>query len=397
MQDTEPTQLTLQNRATLSQRPPRIGLWLVVLASLFIIGLLAVMYYLGATEDGKPIDWNALIARLLAKVQENWFKGLLAALAIFASVVQMFYFVTARHRERLVLDELGIRYVSPLPKALQFIMPSWSFQWSGIRRAEFKANAYTKRPEFVTVVFHTGFRNRTIRPYMWVDATDFQPPSWKEQLRLTPPKIEEIVTEVMHSPVMRFIQARSHIKLAPLNLQRLKPFALEKNPVALAFVALFFVSIIYAFVDTLIFNAESYASQPFYPVYVTAGLTLSLIALLLLRGAKVPITESVVVAVLTGAAFGAALYPGLLRVNQFTDTEGLQTYKYKMIEPAHFIPEQDGLPELKFPDRHREFWSQYDPDTTQEFELRNGGLGFYQINMKPIYNRIQDYYEQTSP
>lgn len=397
MQDTVPTQLILQNRATLSQRPPRIGLWLVVLTILTIIGLLAVMSYLGATEDGKFIDWNALIAKLLAKAQENWFKGLLAAFAIFASGLQMFYFVTARHRERLVLDELGISYVSPLPNALQFIKPSWWFQWIGIRRAEFKPNAYTKRPEFVTIVFHTGLRKRTIRPYMWVDATDFQPPSWKEQLRLTPPKIEEIVAEVMNSPVMQFIQARPHIKLAPLSLQRLKPFALEKNPVALAFVAVFFVSILYAFADTFIFNAENYTSQPFYLVYVTGGLTLSLIALLLLRGAKVPVTESLVVAVLTGVAFGAALYPGLLRANQLTDTGGLQTYEYKMIEPAYFVHEQDGPPELKFPERHREFWSQYDPGSTQEFELRKGGLGFYQINMKPIYDRIRNYYEQTSP
>jgi hypothetical protein len=175
MQNTVPTQLVLQNRATLSQRPPRIGLWLVVLAILPIIGLLAVMYYLGATEDGKSIDWNTLIAKLLAKAQENWFEGLLAALAIFASVLQMFYFVTARHRERLVLGELGISYVSSLPKALQFIMPSWSFQWSAIRRAEFKTNAYTKRPEFVTVVFHAGLRKRTIRPYMWVAPTFSRP------------------------------------------------------------------------------------------------------------------------------------------------------------------------------------------------------------------------------
>ncbi len=394
MQDTVPTQLILQNRATLSQRPPRIGLWLVVLAILPIFGLLAVMYYLGAAEDGKSIDWNALVAKLLAKAQENWFEVLLAALAIFASVLQMFYFVTARHRERLILDELGIRYVSPLPKALQFTMPSWSFQWSEIRRAEFKTNAYTKRPEFVTVVFHTGFRKRTIRPYMWINAADFQPPSWKERLQLTSPKIDGIVAEVMNSLVVRFIQARSHIKLVPLNLHQLKPFALEKNPVTLAFVTVFFVSILYAFADTFIFNVESYTSQPFYPVYVTGGLTLSLIALLILRGAKVPITESLVVAVLTGGAFGAALYPGLLRANQLTDREGLHSYQYTMIEPAYFVSEQDGLPELRFPTRHGEFWSQYDPGSTQEFELRKGGLGFYQINMKPIYNRIQDYYEQ---
>jgi hypothetical protein len=394
MQDRVPSKLVLQNRATLSQRPPRIGLWLVVLAIVPIIGLLAVMYYLGAAEDGKSIDWNALIAKLLAKAQEDWFELLLVGLAIVASVVQLFYFVMARHRERLVLDELGIRYVSPLPKALQFIMPSWSFQWSEVRRAEFKTNTYTQLPALVSAVFHTGLRKRAIRPYMWVDATDFQAPSWKKQVGLTRPKPEEVATEVMNSPVMQFLQAQPHIKLAPLSADQLKPFALGKNPMALGFVAMFFIASIYALVDALFLNTETYATQPLYPIYAAGGLATALIAVWLMRAAEVPITESLAVAVLTGGAFGAALYPGLLRVNELTDTRGLQTYEYKMIEAGYFVPEQGGPPELRFPEPHREFWAQYAPGSKQAFELRKGGLGFYQIDMKPISNRIHDYYEQ---
>lgn len=395
MQDTMPAQLLLQNRALLGPGSPRIGLWFAVATILPLMGLVAVIFYLGATGDGKPIDWNQLITKMMAKAGEDWFELFLAGLALFAAILQILYLGVARNRERLLLNELGMSYVSPMPKALQFIHPSWSLQWSQLRHAEFKTNVYAKRPELVTVVLHAGLGKRAIRPYMWVDAANFQPPPWKKQVRLTPPKMEEqeIVTEVMNSPVMRFIKARPHIKLAPLSLQQLKPFALEKNPVALGFVALFFASITYAFFDGVIFIAESYPGQPFYPVYVTAGLMISLAAALLLRGAKVPIMETIVVAVLSGGAFGAALYPGLLRINQLTDTEGLQTYEYKMIKPAYFVPEQDGLPELRFSARHREFWSQYPPGSTQEFELRKGGLGFYQINMTPIYDRMRNYYE----
>ncbi len=391
-----PAQLVLQNRATLSQGFPRIGLWLALAAILPVIGFVALILYLSASGDGKPVDWSALITKLIAKAGEDWFELLGAALAILGAALQILYLAASRHRERLLLDELGISYVSPLPKAVQFIHPSWSLQWSNVRRAEFNTNAYAKRPELISVVFHTGLRKRAIRPYMWVDAANFQPPPWRRQVRIAPPKAEEMVAEVMNSPVMRFVQGRPHIKLAPLSLDRLKPFALERNPVALGFVALFFLSIVYAIVDALILNAETYAGEPFLSVYVAAGLTVGLAAALLLRGAKVPITETVVVAVLTGAAFGAALYPGLLRANQLTDTEGLRTYEYKMIAPANFVPEQEGLPELHFPARHREFWSQYEPGSVQEFELRKGGLGFYQINMKPIYDRIRNYYEQRS-
>jgi hypothetical protein len=394
MQKTVPSKLVLQNRATLSQRPPRIGLWLVVLVIVPVLGLLAVMYYLGAAEDGKSIDWNTLAAKLLAKAQEDWFELLLVGLAMIASVAQVFYFVMAQHRERLVLDELGMRYVSPLPKALQFIMPSWTFQWSEVRRAELKTNMVGQRPEFVTVVFHTGLRKQTVRPYLWVDAANFQPPSWKKQVGLTRPKPEEVAAQVMSSPVMQFLQAQPHIKLAPLSIDQLKPFALGKNPVALGFVALFFVSGTYAFVDALFLNTETYATGPLYPVYVAGGLAMTLIGVWLMRAAEVPIMETVAVAVLTGGAFGAALYPGLLRVNELTDPAGLQNYEYTMKAPVYFVPEQEGLPELRFPERHREFWAQYTLGSKHEFELRKGGLGFYQIDMKPISDRIQDYYEQ---
>lgn len=397
MQDRVPAKLVLQNRATLSQRPPRIGLLLVVLAIVPLIAILAVLYYLGAAENGKSIDWSAFVAKMLAKAQEGWLELLLVGLAIIASTAQMFYFVMAQHREKLVLDELGLRYVSPLPRALQFIMPSWSFQWSEIRRAEFKTNTLAQRPEFVTVAFHAGLRKRTIRPYMWVDAANFQPPSWKKQVGLTRPKPEEVIAEVMNSPVMQFLEAQPHIKLAPLRADQLRPFALAKNPVALGFVAVFFIAGTYAFADALFLNTETYATQPPYPLYVAGGLTIALIGVWVMRAAAVPITESLVVAVLTGGAFGAALYPGLLRINELTDTAGLQSYEYEMIEPAYFVPEQEGSPELRFPERHREFWAQYAPGSRHKFEMRKGGLGFYQIDMRPIYDRIRDYYEKKRP
>ena len=394
MPDSGSAKLVLQNRATLSHRPPRIGLWLVVLGIVPLIAILAVLYYLGAAENGKSINWSAFIAKLLVKAQEGWLELLLVGLAIVASTAQMFYFVMAQHRERLLLDELGLRYVSPLPKVLQFINPSWAFQWSEVRRTEFKTTMAGQQPGLVAVVFHTGLRRRTIRPYLWVDATHFEPPSWKKRVGVTRPKPEEVMAELMNSPVMQFLQAQAHIKLAPLSVDQLKPFALSKNPVALGFVTVFFISSTYAVADALFLNTETYATEPLYPIYVTAGLTIALLGVWLMRAAEVPIIEALVVATLTGGAFGAALYPGLLRINELTDTAGLQTYEYTMIEPAYFVPEQEGLPELRFPERHREFWAQHTPASRHAFELRKGGLDFYQIDMRPVYDRIRDYYEK---
>ena len=124
-----------------------------------------------------------------------------------------------------------------------------------------------------------------------------------------------------------------------------------------------------------------------------AGIALCVVGQQWMRRARVPTAESIAVAVLAGAAFGAALYPGLLRINAPTDTEGLTVHEYRMTAPSHFAPVREGLPLVDFPERHAEFWSSQPAGTIEKFELRKGGLGFYQINMRPIYDRIESFYQ----
>jgi hypothetical protein len=393
MQSKAPTQLVLQNRATVGHRSQRVGLLFMAAVVLLLFAIAVILLYLTAAKSGKPVDWHALLTKSLSKLQEDYVRLFLFAFAILGSVLQIFYIVLARRWERLKLDELGISYVSPLPKSLQFLHPSWSLQWSQIQRIEFKPRTYTGRSELVTLVFRTGLRERSLRPCMWVDAATYRSPPLKKQLHLGRPKPEEVLARVSDSAVIQFIRTHTHLTVESPDLRKIKPYALESNPVALAFVALFFVSLAYAFIDALILNPESYVAQPPYGVYVLGGLTVSAIAVWLMRRVEVPIAESVVVAVLTGTAFGALLYPGLLRINQLTDSEGLHSYEYRMVRPCYFVSERQGLPELQFPNRHREFWSQYDSGAIEEFELRKGGLDFYQINMKPIYERIENYYK----
>jgi hypothetical protein len=394
MQSKIPTQLVLQNRATIGHRSQRVGLLFVSAAVLVLFAVALVLLYLTAAKSGKPVDWQALLTKSLRKLQEDYTQLFFFAFAILGSVLQILYIVLARRWERLELDELGISYVSPLPKALQFLRPGWSLQWSQIQRIDFKRKTLTGRPELVTLVLRTGLQQRSLRPYMWVDAATYQPSPLKKELQLGRPKPEEVIARVSDSAVIQFLWTHTHLKVELPELSKIKPYALEKNPVALAFVALFFVSSAYAFIDAMILNPERYVAQPPYGIYILGGLSLGVVAVWLMRRAQVPIAESVAVAVLTGAAFGAVLYPGLLRINQLTDNEGLHSYEYRMVRPCYFVPTRDGLPELQFPERHREFWSQYDPGVVEKFELRKGGLEFYQINMKPIYERIETYYKR---
>jgi len=171
-------------------------------------------------------------------------------------------------------------------------------------------------------------------------------------------------------------------------------YALEESKTCVVVVILFFVFLAYALLDGVVFNTERYAEGPFYEVYLVGSLVFAGAAFALQRRADVPRTENLGVSILAGAAFGAALYVGLLRINELTDAEGLVKYEYRMTQLASFAPVQDGLPELRFSKHERKFWSSYELGQVETFELRKGGLDFYQIDMRPVRERMRNFYEQ---
>ena len=52
---------------------------------------------------------------------------------------------------------------------------------------------------------------------------------------------------------------------------------------------------------------------------------------------------------------------------------------------------EESVPDLVF-DISSEYWDQYAPGDTKSFELRFGGLGFYQVNMVPVYAEQRAFY-----
>jgi len=372
----------------------RLGLWFAVIAIMITASVVVFVVWF-SSASGKPVDWEAIAAKFLTKVSEDWFEPVAMVLGIVAVFIQFYYFSLAQRHERLTVTGLGISYVSPLPAAIRFLLPSWSLQWSQVRRVELKLNPLGPRPELVELIFHAGNQRRSVKPFVWVDAATYQPPSWKDNFRhrVRALKADATLIEVMNSRLVQFVQSLPQIKIETPDPNNVRPYALEKNPVALGLVILFFVFVVYALADTLVVGYESYVETPYYELYVLAGIALCVVGQQWMRRARVPTAESIAVAVLAGAAFGAALYPGLLRINQLTDTEGLTLYEYRMTAPSHFAPLREGLPLVDFPERHAEFWSSQPAGTIEKFELRKGGLGFYQINMRPIYDRIESFYQ----
>ena len=107
--------------------------------------------------------------------------------------------------------------------------------------------------------------------------------------------------------------------------------------------------------------------------------------------AQVPRIETLGLSLLLGGAVGFALYPGVLCLNEATDTEGLRTCEYRLTEYVVFSPVDPDLPVLRFPGQ-ADYWRRFRLGTMHSFELRKGGLGFYQVNMQPVHARMREYY-----
>jgi hypothetical protein len=304
-------------------------------------------------------------------------------------LLQSGYVLLARGRERLLVDEVGICYVSPLPEFLQALRPSWRLQWSQIRQARVETSKMSSL--FLILKLDAGLVQRKIAPFQWVVA-DHEPigPVDPRKWRSLDP--EAIRSLLQLSPITQNL-ARANIEL---NLDTLHSsvstlFALEENPSTLLALVLFFGFGSYALIDGAFLIQEIYAERPFYEFYAVTGILLTITVGVWLLRAQVPRAESLTLAALVGAGFAVALYPGLLRINAISDPSGLQKYAYVLESNRTFGAVGVGLPTLRFK-RDREYWAQFEFGSIHHFELRKGGLGFYQLNMAPVYAAMKEFY-----
>jgi hypothetical protein len=389
-----PDRLELRQRMFLLSRTQRWALWTLGLfmTVLLVAGFLLVLYKMPEHERGSA----ALLSALWVKLVSNPLDTIINTLMLVAAVLQLVYLRLAQQRERLILTRTGIEYRSPLPDALQALRPSWSLTWGQIRTAALQGMRRAREPRGVALQLDSGLRKVKLFPFQWVDPAQCQPISpWAEMHKLGKASPDEIIARVEDSAVLRYIAA-----VAPqLSPQHTVPtdlgFALEKNPRALAVVITFFVLFFYALGDTFFFNHEIYADQPPYRFFIAAGILAAVAAALWMRRALVPVAETLGVALLFGAALGAAAYPGALRANAFTDVDGLQRYEYQLTPELVLSPLAAGLPILAFPS-YADYWSSFKAGSVHTFELRRGGLGFYQLNMLPVEAALREYYEAQS-
>lgn len=386
-----PERLELRQRMYIVSPTQRRALWVsgVLFLALVALGLFLLFRSLP--------HGDRIAAAMLDGVRKKFVAHPLDALGhslIFVALIPYsLYLFLAIRRERLILTPAGIEYRSPLPAALQGLRPGWSIAWGQIRSVTLKSLLYGRGPQVVSLELDAGSRKVKLYPYQWVDPNHYQPLSpWREKQRLQRATPEEIANAIYSSEILRYLAAVVP-QLVPPREQKFASayFALEKNPRSLAVVIAFFVLLFYALGDTFVIGHETYAAAPPYNLFIATGVLAALAAALWMRRGQVPLPETLMVALLFGGTFGAAGYPGALRLNALTDSDGLRTYQYRLTRERQFEPLAQGLPTLAFP-QYYEYWAQFETGSLHEFELRKGGLGFYQLDMRPVNEALHDFY-----
>jgi hypothetical protein len=302
----------------------------------------------------------------------------------------------ANRNERLILTPMGIRYVSAFPEPFDLLLPGWFVRWDQVMNARLDPPRFGLEPGLSVLTLATRTHKRRLRPYVWVN-----PDTWKRVIKrrfgfpVQPDKAEQLES-VINADLVKYVQ--SHIPGMEMTIGAGKAaagkqlFRLESNPWSGGMSVALVVLLGYALVDTFILKTEVFAGEPPVEIYAAGGLLVAAAAALLLVRARLPLYVCILLPAMLGLAFAAAAHPALLRINQLTDTSGLAAYSYVRQADGRYLPEDVGPPPVSM-DYPPEYWAQFSPGSTHQFELRKGGLGFWQLSEVPLKEAYYDYFE----
>lgn len=394
--------LVLKQRQFQSTRGQRLTATIAVVLFLAVVLWLLNVAFENPFGDLDRAAFAKLLHKLAERSREAPARFLLDQaelfLVVIAAILHLWYFRRASSYERLTLDRTGIRYRSPLPQAIRALQPDWSLPWSQVRAARIVVPKGLYHPNLVALELDAAPKKRKLFVLRWVAADAAatpspQPGSWRERLFAgsgTKRDVERTLREVEESPLVRYAK-EAGVKVTTDPARGVgSGFALESNRHAIAGAALVITLLLYAVVDLAV-DEEVYALSPPFALFAVAGALVALAGMRWFASAGLPRAETLGLSLLLGGAFGFALYPGALRINAATDSEGLRPYDYRLTGYVVFSPLDARIPELSFP-RDADYWGQFKLGTVFPFELRKGGLGFWQVNMAPVHAKMHGYF-----
>jgi hypothetical protein len=294
-------------------------------------------------------------------------------------------------RMRVIINESGIQFKSGLTNGMKLLVPDWSFRWNELQDTSWKLVP----GQYIAsrLLFHTQQKTYRISPWHWVVAgarVDRYFPKRrysKEQAGSVMRRTAVLEWVRKKFPGYRddsFYQARQSAINLDFDGGDVTPLT--------AIVAVIFVALVFTFIIEIYFSAnEFYADYVPYQLIGLSALFGFLIVHLALRHFEPERKNSALYALLFALGIGLAAYPLLARVNAWTDTAGLQGYEYRLDTDYVWRATEPGTPDLDMYLSGSRWWREFHPGDSYTFELRRGGLGFWQVNMSPVYKAQRRY------
>lgn len=351
------------------------GKWLLIGPPLVLLALPAVVISLLLD----PEKVFAFYAELLSR---DKLADLALPSLLIVPVIWTVFRIAAQ--SRVELTDSGIRFASGVPEWLR-TQTDWELSWGDIQSVELQRPPFA-HPLNTIVVFNSGGTLRRLQPWQWV-TSDTEKVKLGQMVRGRSKKQHALIAK---TPLVTELRSRGKLPAepnkAPVAENDLRRAGKASITVAVAFVG----AVAYFILDSYFGLQEYYAGTPPWQWHFAIGLIATVMVWLALNQAKPGSAEALLVALLFGAGMGLAAYPGLLRLNAWLDQAGLVSHEYTLGQSDTWTTSGEP-PDLVF-DIGSRYWNQFEPGQVKTFQVRRGGLGFYQINMAPIYQEQKAFY-----
>jgi len=308
--------------------------------------------------------------------------------ALLGTVAVIVVAVRAQFAAQLLVDAIGIRYRSGWPAPFR-VGADWQLRWSEVRAARAVAADRAEPLDRVIELVGEG-RSARLVPWRWVDPSDASDLALTTEVRdhlLLDPRTAQRFWE--ETALVRVLAERARLDIAALEAAEADD-DVQSSPTAITLAVGMIAAVLYGVVDIFFGLAEYYVRAP-YLAFVAIGSIAAAFGWSRFAARHRRHPQTLAIVVMFGFGVGLAAYPLLLRVNAWTDQGGRRDHEYLLTDDGRWIAVDGDTPALTF-DIGTGYWRQFQPGDRKTFTLRRGGLGFHQIDMRPIYREQREFY-----
>lgn len=329
----------------------------------------------------------------------------IAAPGLILAGIYLGYAFRLMRNARLIIDDTGMTRPNDwAPPWMRMVVRPWSIRWDEITAVNWWTPGHGQpSPVAMNLVLHRRRGWRVILPPMqWV------PVNVTTTTRSAVPlfaRLEETREQLADNAVVRAIRHyRPDLGLLDDEdafADQVRPALGQRGvtPTTAIIAALSVAALVYFIADMYFLATEFYAGARPWAAYAGFGVLAAAVAGLALKRAEPGRSDSWGYALLFGVMAGIAAYPGLLRVNAWlSEPQSVRAVDYRLDEDHLWQPVSLGsAPALDLYIERSRWWRRFEPGDTYRFRLRDGALGFWQVDLAPVYADQRRFYREHAP